>query len=80
MLSIWDPDFFCLHGDKNLLSFHPLQVVKEEPGGKEEVTLENEVSDQGCFTVYWFMSILNYEHFSYHTTIFSNLMFMRVYT
>ena len=41
-----------------MLSFHP-QVVKEEPGGKEEVTLENEVSDQGCFTVYLFMSILN---------------------
>lgn len=34
-----------------MLSFHPLQVVKEEPGGKEEVTLENEVSDQGGFTV-----------------------------
>lgn len=45
-MSIRDPDL-GLHGEKHMLSFDALQVVKEEPGGKEEVTSENEVSDQG---------------------------------
>ena len=40
MLSIWDPDFSGLHRKNAQLLFDTLQVVKEEPGGKEEVTLE----------------------------------------